>query len=171
MIKNFHTIITSAGQQMLVAMASTRSEARLRVGSFSVTLTDHLVKLLLTGGQTQNYSGWLREVINYLKSCEEFSYLKGGSRLKEQDFKDLLFDYQLTSIRNRLYNDMDSYLPKAVKTPKDYDEVAELIIKDLKVLEETFLLPFLLGKPVVFKQELTSELLSESGTFTLLRRL
>jgi hypothetical protein len=157
--------------EKIFGMASSRSQALLQVGSKRTTLTEHLIKLTLTGGQTQNYSGWLREVIGYVSHCSSPADLKAGKRLKERDFWQELFDYRSMSIKNLLVNSCEDYLPKSIKTNSDYEMIVRLLEPDLAKISKLIMPTLLVTTVVRLNETLLPSVFSNTETYKHLNSL
>jgi hypothetical protein len=153
-------------------MSMSRKDALGRVSNLRPTFTVHLLKLLVTGGQTQDYKGWCHEVSNNLVDAQDFGSIKGGKRLNSSDFFDRLFDFREDTFVKILRDKMHAYLPLKIKTMPDYRRVAELCLVDLGVLEK-ILLPYLTNpeEDILLREVLSADTFKYSKTFLYLSSL
>ena len=73
-----------------ISMSTSKKEAETKISHLQVTISDHLLYLILFGG-TRDTKHWLNELSDRLKYIHLVSFIKGGKRLKIESIFDNLY--------------------------------------------------------------------------------
>lgn len=126
------------------AMAFTRQQALTDLTSRALTFQDHVLKILIYQNTTHDLAHWITELTNHLYEANR-KVLKGGKRLKVDDYIYTLFGYMndkpvesrriLTDFRYRYviqvqqYPDFQITKELCIEVSKSFTEVVDTFSK------------------------------------------
>jgi hypothetical protein len=126
---------------------------------------------LVTGGRTQEFRHWQKEVSSWLRQAEDFLKLRGGKRLPVTDVAECLFDYDESYLQKVARSDLlEDFLPSSIKTRDDFLQLGSCLYTDLRVLGPK-LTEVILSDTLVTRDVLTCTELEASSTFQYLLSL